>query len=72
MLSYTFINEEDLLNINSIKCKTQQEAFSYCELLYYDYSNNFYDLIPTLSNEVNNNSDNKYEFKKEEDKLIKL
>ena len=72
MLSYIFINKEDLLNINSIEYKTWQEAFLYCELLYHDYSNDFYDLIPTLSNEVNNDLNNKYKFKKEENKLIKL
>ena len=72
MLSYIFINKEDLLNINSIKCETWQEAFLYYKLLHYNYNNEFYDPIPALSNEVNNDSDNKYEFKEEEDKPIKL
>ena len=72
MLSYIFINKEDLLNINSIEYETQQKAFLYYELLYYDYSDDFYNLIPTLSNEVNNDLNNKYKFKEEEDKLIKL
>ena len=72
MLSYIFINKEDLLNINSIKYKTQQEAFLYYKLLYYNYSNNFYDLILTLSNKVNNDLNNKYNFKEEENKPIKL
>ena len=72
MLSYVFINKEDLLNVNGIEYETQQEAFLYCELLYYDYSDNFYDLILALSNKVNNDSDNKYNFKEEEDKPIEL
>ena len=72
MLSYVFVNEEDLFNINSIECETWQEAFLYYELLYYNYSDDFYNLIPALSNEVDNDLDNKYDFKEEENKPIKL
>lgn len=72
MLSHAFIDEEDLLNVNGIECETWQEAFSYCELLHHNHNDDFYDPIPALSDEVNDDSDAEYDFQEEEDEPIEL